>query len=438
MKREEVITVLGFLLFVQGYLLENVFSALLGFSLMLYLVFLRNGFTPDIDVKWFINRVLVEGEKNLSRIVLKNRSTTELRVLLSGDFLPPNFKSEVKTVTLRGGEELSVDFTVIPPKGKYTISGPEVTVHDMRGLYQDSFTDDSEIEIEVVPSLSKLKDEMTTYRNVKIASNYFKFLAGPHTVELHSLKRFQPGDDTKYIEWKATARLGELIVKDFLKEIEGDICIILDAGREMRKGLRMSKIDYAATLAFYISSILLPRHRVALIIYDDYRVVQKIDPSKSPDHIHKIKKSLAISPLKTEVLGLKIPEVKIKISREGVEFVKRIAPFLRGKKGASGGLTEVTGIIPDMATLIFIADVTSQTSELIRVVAELKQKHRIILLTPNPVLFYDLAKLDRNTLLRIYRRYIEREEMIKKFNRIVPTLDLGPSDFSEVIQGALS
>ena len=37
------------------------------------------------------------------------------------------------------------------------------------------------------------------------------------------MREFQPGDERRHIDWKATTRLGELIVRDFLKEREGDV-----------------------------------------------------------------------------------------------------------------------------------------------------------------------------------------------------------------------
>jgi len=49
-------------------------------------------------------------------------------------------------------------------------------------------------------------------------------------------------------------------------------------------------------------------------------------------------------------------------------------------------------------------------------------------------LFYDEARLDREKLIWLYERYKEREEVIKKLNGIVRTLDLGPSELLETIR----
>ena len=53
-------------------------------------------------------------------------------------------------------------------------------------------------------------------------------------------------------------------------------------------------------------------------------------------------------------------------------------------------------------------------------------------MTPNPILFYDEARLDREKLIWLYERYKEREEVIKKTG--VRAFDLWPSDLLETIR----
>lgn len=307
---------------------------------------------------------------------------------------------------------------------------------DLRELYYSDFIVDSEIEVEVYPSLDKIKEEAKAEESLKLATTYQKALLGLQTMEIHSLREFQPGDDIKHVEWKATARLGELIVKEFLREVEGDIYIILDAGKEMRKGIRNSKIDYATTLTLQLAYAL-RKYRVGLIVYDDFGVKYKVEASKSPEQIEKIVRSLKISPMYSDLLGVKLPEISFKLSEESRKFLKKILPVIKGRKGFATGLIEAVSSLPFSAFLIFISDITAHTGELVKVLSELKKMHKILLLTPNPILFYDESKLDKETLLWLYKRYLEREELIKKLNRIVPTLDLGPSDLLDVIRGAL-
>ncbi len=437
MKREEVLTLLAFLLFVQGYLLENVFPALLAFSIVVYLTYLRSEFSPKIEAKRRIENKLVEGCKAISKIRLKNLTDKKLKVAIIEDFLPPGFKAEEPPpFILNEGEVKEVEYSIIPAKGVHKIKGPRIRIMDLRELYYTDFIVDSEIEVEVYPSLDKIKEVAKAEENLRLATTYQKALLGLQTMEIHSLREFQPGDDIKHVEWKATARLGELIVKDFLRELEGDVYIILDAGKEMRKGVRNSKIDYATTLTLQLAYAL-REYRVGLIVYDDFGVKYKVEASKSPEQIEKIVKSLKINPIYSDLIGIKLPKISLKLSKESMNFLKKVLPVIKGRKGFATGLIESVSSLPSSAFLIFISDITTHTGELIRVLSELRNRHKILLLTPNPILFYDESKLDRETLLWLYRRYLEREELIKKLNKIVPTLDLGPSDLLDVIRRAI-
>ena len=126
--------------------------------------------------------------------------------------------------------------------------------------------------------------------------------------------------------------------------------------------------------------------------------------------------------------------VGIKIKEESRKFIKKILPAIKGRRSYATGLIEAISSLPSTAFLIFISDITANTSELIKILLELRKRYKILLLTPNPILFYDEARLDREKLIWLYERYKEREEVIKKLNGIVRTLDLGPSDLLETIR----
>lgn len=437
MKRKKILILLAFLLFVQGYLLENVFSALLAFSFVVYLTYLRSEFSPKIEAERRIENKLTEGRKAISKLRLKNLADKKLKVTILEDFLPPGFKAEVPPpFILNEREEKEIEYPIIPVKGVFKIKGPKIRVTDLRELYHADFVVDSEIEVEVYPSLDKIKEEAKAEESFKLATTYQKALFGLQTMEIHSLREFQPGDDMKHVEWKATARLDKLIVKDFLRELEGDIYIILDAGKEMRKSVKNSKIDYAATLTLQLAYAL-RKYRVGLIVYDDFGVKYRVEASKSSEQIEKIVRSLKISPIYSDILGVKLPEISFKLSEESRKFLRKILPIIKGRKSFATGLIEAVSSLPSSAFLIFISDITAHTGELIRVLLELRNKHKILLLTPNPILFYDESKLDRETLIWLYRRYLEREEIIRKLNKVVPTLDLGPSDLLDVIRSVI-
>ncbi|AGK61041.1 Uncharacterized conserved protein (some members containing a von Willebrand factor type A (vWA) domain) [Archaeoglobus sulfaticallidus PM70-1] len=432
MKREDVLITLIFLLFVHGYLFRNVFSAILAFSIAVYLSHIRSQFTPKVVAWRDMKKWLQEGHRVKVRLKLKNHDG-KVKVHISEE-LPFGFKAELPSpLILKENEEKEVEYSIIPAKGAYTIKGPKIIASDVRELYYQEFFAESEFEVEVYPSLDRIKEEVEIDTGILSLKS---ILIGLQSVEIDSLREYQPGDYVKYIDWKATARLGELIVREFLKEVEGDIYIILDAGFEMRKGVRNAKIDYATTLTLQLISAL-KRYRVGLIVYDDFGVKHKIEPSKSPDRIKKAIRSLNLTPVYSNIIGVKVPEISFRLKEESSRFLRKVLPVIKRRKSISTGLFEAVGSITSTGFLIFISDITAHTVELAKVLVALRDKHKILLITPNPILFYDESKLDKEKILWLYRRYVERDEIVKRFSRIVPTLDLGPSDLIEVIRGAL-
>ncbi|MGB3458656.1 MAG: DUF58 domain-containing protein [Halobacteriota archaeon] len=437
MKREEVLLLLIFLLFVQGYLFRNVFPALLAALILLYLIYLRVEFSPAIESERQIARKLKDAERVKTKLRLRNLSNKRWGIAIF-ELLPPGFKAETPALILVGGEAREVEYFITPVRGIFKLRDPTIRATDTRGLFYTDFLPNSESkkEVEVYPNLDKIREESKAGETLQFTEAY-KALFGIRTVELDTLREFQPGDEQRHIDWKATTRLGELIVKEFLKETKGDVYIVLDAGKEMRKGIKSSKIDFATTLTLQLAYAL-RKSRLGLMVYDDYRIKRIVAAkTKGSEHVERIAGSLNIGTIPTTLMGLKLslPEKGIRIKEESRAFIGKILPVVKGRRSSATSLIEAVSSLPSSAILIFIADITTNTSELIKVLLELRKGHKILLLSPNPILFYDAESPDKETLIWLYERYKEREEIIKKLNGIVPTFDLGYSDLLETIRG---
>ncbi len=437
MKREDVLLLLISLLFVQGYLFRNVFPALFASLILLYLTYLHLEFSPAIESERQIARKLKDAERVKTKLRLKNLSNKRLTLDIF-ELLPPGFNAETPALILLEGEEREVEYFITPVRGIFKLRNPTIRATDTRGLYYADFLPDSESkkEVEVYPNLDKIREESKAGETLQFTKAY-SALFGIQTLELDTLREFQPGDEQRHIDWKATTRLGELIVKEFLKETKGDVYIVLDAGKEMRKGIKSSKIDFATTLTLQLAYAL-RKSRLGLIVYDDYGI-KRIEAArtKGSEHVEQIARSLNIGTIPTTLMGLKLslPEKGLRIKEESRAFISKILPIVKGRRSSATSLVEAVSSLPATAFLIFIADITTNTSELIKVLLDLRKRHEIILLSPNPILFYDADSPDRETLIWLYERYKEREEIIKKLNGIVPTFDLGYSDLLDTIRG---
>src|SRR5207247_6241472 len=68
------------------------------------------------------------------------------------------------------------------------------------------------------------------------------------SLEFSDYRRYQHGDDLRYVDWNIYRRLERLLLKVFTAEEEMNIYLLVDASRSMAEGTP-AKIDYAKKVA---------------------------------------------------------------------------------------------------------------------------------------------------------------------------------------------
>lgn len=431
MKREDFLILLSFLLILEGYLGENVAPALLGVLLLLYVYGVRLSTRIEVSGERTVETTRLEEGKPVNAVLRLGNVGGDVFIRIREE--TPEFDAKPPELFLGAGEERTVTYSLVPKtKGRFTLKPPRVIALDPRGLYTEEFILGENLEVSVHPSLEAIRDAARADRNLRLAEAYRKgaFL-GAESLEIKELREYQHGDDFKRIDWKATARIGELVVKDFLKEENADVYIFLDNTPEMRKGLRRAKIDYASTLALQLAANLVERFRVGMVIYDDARA-EFIPPGKGSSQLGVIREKLSMRG-KRGAMSLRF-DLGLRMGEKAREFLSLVLPLKKGRRG-SPGVFEGLSLIKSPSYIIFITDL-SNPRELYRAVARAIRTHRVMVLSPNPVLFYS-GRLDEKTLERLYRAYLEREELLRRFNLLAPTIDLGPSDYlGEIVKAS--
>jgi len=386
MKKVDVLTLTAVMMFLQAFLFRNVFPSILAFAIIAYLASVRFGFRPNLSFLREFEGKAVEGRPLKAVLSVENGDKRDYEVEVI-ESLPRGFSCESVRFKIGGLEKRTVIYSVIPKRGVYDVGGPTLRVTDSRRLYCCDLKRDGYIRVEVYPDVEEIIRKAGEVR-VDVS---MKTILGAKSDEVESLRRYQPGDDIRFIDWKATARLMELIVKEFSKEMEGDVYIVLDAGREMTKGVKEAKINYATTLAIQLAYALRGR-RVGFVVYDDFGVKYVIRASSSIEQIEKFVRSLKFTPTFLNLITAKIP-IRPTISGKSIRFVRKV----RGR--FASGVLDAISRLPSVSALIFIADITAHTNELIRILTLLKERYSVYLITPNPVLFYDKAKINREKLI---------------------------------------
>lgn len=428
MKREDFVAILSLLLVLEGYLGNNVVPALLGFSLSVYLLILRSKVSFNVRGERILEETKFE-EKKSERVTLRLENMGGSAVVKIAEPTEDFEVSGISSTLLESGESRKFVYYLTPKyKGEFSLRPAKAIVEDERGLYFEGFEIGREEKVFVYPSLDSMKEAARADYNIRLAELYKKSqFIGTEGIEIKDLREYRHGDDFKRIDWKASARLGELIIREMLKESDADVYIFVDNTNEMRKGIRMAKVDYASTLALQLAATLIKNYRVGIVIYDEEKA-EFIKAAKSMAHLENMRRKLNLR-WKRGTMSLRA-KLEVKLSRKGRDFLSRVLPLKKGRRG-SKGIFEGLSLIKMPSFLIFISDLNNP-SDLYKAVAQAKWNHKVLVLSPNPILFYS-GELDRETLKRLYRAYLEREKILKKFNALVPTIDLGPSDYLKEI-----
>lgn len=188
------------------------------------------------------------GEEGAITAVLgarRQRRPTHFQLLLeqSGDLDPP----AIVAATLEAGRELRVDLPIVPRRrGKVTVERLWLRWAGPLGLIE---------HVRIVP-ISRSIDVLPSVRGV--AGTALQFFAQEaiygikvqqqrgEGAEFDSLREYAPGFDTRFIDWKQSAKHRRLLSKEFKTERNHQIVLAFDTGYLMREPVDgLPRLDHA-------------------------------------------------------------------------------------------------------------------------------------------------------------------------------------------------
>ncbi len=111
--------------------------------------------------------------------------------------------------------------------------------------------------------------------------------------EFESLRDYMPDDELRRIDWKATARRGKLVARQYEVEKSQCIMLVLDVGRTMLAEIDgIQKLDYAINAALLLAYVAaLADDRVGLLVFAD-TVQAYLPPKKGKAQVYAILEAL--------------------------------------------------------------------------------------------------------------------------------------------------
>lgn len=198
---------------------------------------------------------------------------------------PPHWPSTEKEfdVKLRPGALVERDYHVTPPeRGTDEFRATFIRVRCPLGLVERQERLDTREEARVYPDVLALKEfgllrQTGRLREMGIRRSRQR---GQGT-EFESLRPYTEGDDFRDLDWKATARRGEPIVRRHEAERNQAVIVVLDLGRAMlAEADGVVKLDRALdSLLMLAQAAALAGDQIGLLAYDD-KVRLWVPPAK--------------------------------------------------------------------------------------------------------------------------------------------------------------
>jgi uncharacterized protein (DUF58 family) len=175
-------------------------------------------------------------------------------------------------------------------RGEYEFGFLRVYVKSPLKLVSRRFNFEQAETLPVYPSFLQMrKYELMAISNRLNEIGIKKIRRLGHSMEFEQIKNYVAGDDYRTVNWKATARQGNLMVNTYTEERSQHVYCVIDKSRAMKMPFEgLSLLDYAINASLVLSSVaLLKEDKAGLITISD-RKGAVVAADKRPTQLNKI------------------------------------------------------------------------------------------------------------------------------------------------------
>ncbi|MBC7652229.1 MAG: DUF58 domain-containing protein, partial [Deinococcales bacterium] len=210
------------------------------------------------------------GDDNEVRLDIKNRFsfTTQLQVI---DEIPHQFQRRdvLFHLSLQPQVQKHIVYQIRPTKrGLYSFGHIQIFAASPIHFFNRKFTLDKSVDVSVYPSyLQMRKYQLMAISNRLSEAGVKKIRRFGHSMEFEQIKEYVQGDDYRTLNWKATAKSGQLMVNTYSDEKSQQVYCIIDKGRVMKMPFEgLSLLDYAINASLVLCNVALMKQDKAGLI----------------------------------------------------------------------------------------------------------------------------------------------------------------------------
>jgi uncharacterized protein (DUF58 family) len=175
------------------------------------------------------------------------------------------------TVTVPPHRRRTIRYTVRPTRrGAYEFGAINVYATTPLRLVERRFREEATTEVPVYPSFKQVqKYDLLAASDRLEEVGIKKVRRVGHTMEFDRIREYVPGDDRRAVNWKATARRGDLMVNVYQDERAQPVYCVLNMGRVMELPFEgMTLLDHSINASLMMANVALRRQdRAGLLTF---------------------------------------------------------------------------------------------------------------------------------------------------------------------------
>ncbi len=259
----------------------------------------------QLQVERVLPAFLSLGGRNLVGWDVRNNSRTTVRLTLADD-VPASIVREPARVTgvLGPRTHAELRYHVRPTRrGHHEFLDTWLRYESPLGLLLRQHRIHVRSHVKVYPNVANLgRYELALRRNRAAELGLRAAQQRGRGRQFASLREYVVGDDWSDIAWKATARRGRLVTRDYEVERNQNILVLLDCGRLMTTEVDgVARLDYAINATLLLTYVAMKQGDAIGLLAFDERIQSYVPPARGRGALRRLNEALyRLEPTLTE------------------------------------------------------------------------------------------------------------------------------------------
>lgn len=203
----------------------------------------------------------------VSKSKIVEGSQVDVQVVVRG--LGRNAITKMKKKTTLQGKKQTIEFEYTPMySGLHELSVEKISVHSSFSLFCPNLRVKKRCSFLVMPEYKEfvLVDDTMTEENEGDSDRYSSRQAGNDPSEVYKIREYQLGDKLNRVNWKLTAKNGEIMVQDYGFSLACDTAVFFDISGDMNR----NQIEKANQILYYLSIQFALLGKMIYVVWKDF------------------------------------------------------------------------------------------------------------------------------------------------------------------------